>query len=51
MQLYALKLTLQKKILTKSFWVSWGVIFKGLGVQMMPRKPAGYVLHCITVLL
>ena len=30
-----------KEIPYKDFLVSWRVIFSGLGVQMMPRRPAG----------
>ena len=30
-----------KKFLTKSIWVSYGLLFKDLGVQKTPRRPAG----------
>ena len=33
---------LSKEILHKIVWVSWRVIFKGLDVQMTPKRPAGW---------
>ena len=28
------------EITHKYFWVSWGIMFEGLGVQITPRRPA-----------
>ena len=39
--LYVLEIDILKIALEK-IWMSWGVIFEGLGIQMTPRRPAGY---------
>ena len=28
--------------IAKKIWVSWRIIFEGLGIQMMSSHPAGY---------
>ena len=39
-QLYMLEIDILKKF-SQKYWVSWGVMFYGLGVQKKPRCPAG----------
>ena len=43
-------LTFFKEITHKIILMSWRVIFEALGVQMTPRRPAGYDLYFLCVL-